>query len=101
MQLDLLTVISTAAIAIVIFSPYIFRYNMRFENGKEVKLWVHLFSSKWFGATFIFLLLFGNYSEFTLVFVFNKITSTVIFSFFISLLGNFKLIISAQKFRSS
>jgi hypothetical protein len=70
---------------------------VRLENGKETKMWVQLFSSKWFGATFAFILLFGNYSEFTLTFVVNKITLTVIIAFFISLLANVKLIFTTKE----
>lgn len=90
--MDLLTIAFTLAIVFVIFSPLLFQNRVRYENGVTTRGWVYLFSSKWFGATFIFLLLFGNYSEFTFLFVVNKLTTTLVFSFFVSFLANFKTI---------
>ncbi len=97
MHFDMLTIIFTvAALLIIIVSPILFRKNVYLENGRELSGWVHLFSSKWFGATFVFLLLFGNYSEFTLFFVVNKLAVTLVLSFFTSLLANYKLLLGKK-----
>ncbi|RXJ04212.1 hypothetical protein DS745_02160 [Anaerobacillus alkaliphilus] len=96
MQVDVLSIVFSVAILTIIFSPFLFRKEVHLEDGRDTKLWVHLFSSKWFGATFVFVLLFGNYSEFTFLFVMNKLASTLVVAFFISVIGNSKLLFNRK-----
>ncbi|RXJ04405.1 hypothetical protein DS745_03195 [Anaerobacillus alkaliphilus] len=88
MQFDFLSVMLTFGLFILIFSPILF--SKKQKDSTEYIGWVGLFRSRWFGIPLIFLLLFGNYTEFAFLNIVYIIISSIIVSFLISLIANRK-----------
>ncbi|MEB1809084.1 MAG: hypothetical protein LPK26_17660 [Bacillaceae bacterium] len=94
MKIDILGILLTLGLFILIFSPILF--SKKQKDSTESMGWAGLFKSKWFGIPFIFLLLFGNYSELAFLNLALIITCSIIASFLISFIANRKLLVKSK-----
>ncbi|WP_026673746.1 hypothetical protein [Alkalihalobacterium bogoriense] len=91
---NILGLILTIALYLLIFSPLLSKKGSKPESEKVG--WYNIFSSKWFGIPFIFLLLFGNYSEFQFTNLFYHVAVVFVIALIISLIMHRKSIINLK-----